>query len=160
MNNRFKISSVATSWGNITIETKEQRIVRCSLPVLHGVPSVPFKIIMVYNAPSAQYVSALLLGKNAPLPAIELTEGTLFQRSVWKGIQSIPWGKTMTYTALAERIGVPRAVRALANACGKNPLPLFIPCHRVTGSRGTLGGFSAGIAWKDLLLERESAHFY
>lgn len=160
MNIRLQIHSVTTSWGTITLETKEQRVVRCSLPFLEGTPTVPFKIETVDNAPSAHYVSELLSGKNAPLPSIWLPESTLFQRGVWEGIQSIPWGSTLSYAALAERIGAPRSVRALANACGKNPLPLFIPCHRVIGSNGALGGFSAGIGWKKLLLDLEGVSLF
>lgn len=133
---------------------------RCSLPFSEDVPEVPFKIETLDDAPSVHYLSKLFAGQDAPLPPVELPKGTSFQRSVWQGIQSIPWGKTLSYAALAQHIGAPRAVRALANACGKNPLPLFIPCHRVIDSNGTLGGFSSGVAWKKLLLNCEGCAFY
>lgn len=160
MNIRLQIHSVKTSWGPVVIEVKGQRVERCSLPFLKDAPKTPFKIESVDDACSAHYVSELLSGRNAPLPPICLPESTPFQQRVWKAIQSVSWGKTLSYTALAERIGSPRAIRALANACGKNPLPLFIPCHRIIGSNGALGGFSAGIAWKKLLLKMEGISSY
>lgn len=160
MNIRLQIHSVMTSWGPVVIEVKGQRVERCSLPFLKDEPQAPFKIEAVDDACSAHYMSELFSGKEASFPQLELPGGTLFQQRVWKAIQSVPWGKTLSYAALAERIGSPRAVRAVANACGKNPLPLFIPCHRIIGSNGALGGFSAGIAWKKLLLELEDISFY
>ncbi|MGV8168676.1 MAG: methylated-DNA--[protein]-cysteine S-methyltransferase [Candidatus Nanoarchaeia archaeon] len=77
--------------------------------------------------------------------------GTHFQEKVWKEMQKIPYGKTLSYGELAARIGKPKAYRAVANACGKNPLPIIIPCHRVVASDG-LGGYSAGIEIKKKLL--------
>ena len=70
--------------------------------------------------------------------------GTPLQRAVWLAMSKIPYGETITYTTLAERVGFPRAVRAVASACGANPLPLAIPCHRVLAKDGSLGGFSLG----------------
>jgi O-6-methylguanine DNA methyltransferase len=67
----------------------------------------------------------------------------------------IPRGQVWTYGELARHIGHPRAARAVGQACRANPLPLFIPCHRVTGANNTLGGFSCGPAWKVLLLKLE-----
>jgi O-6-methylguanine DNA methyltransferase len=67
----------------------------------------------------------------------------------------IPFGETVSYAELARRIGKPRAVRAVAQACGKNPLPIVIPCHRVIRSDGTIGGYSGGIRWKQRLLRFE-----
>lgn len=81
--------------------------------------------------------------------------GTEFQRQVWSAIAQIPWGRTITYKELAESVGKPKAFRAVANACGANPLPLFIPCHRVLGAHD-LGGFSAGLELKKILLLAEA----
>ena len=72
-------------------------------------------------------------------------EGTKFQRTVWKEISKIPFGETRTYKDLAIAIGKPNSSRAVANACGKNPYPVIIPCHRVIRSDGKLGGYS-GVA--------------
>ncbi len=82
--------------------------------------------------------------------------GTPLQRAVWLAMSKIPYGQTISYTALAERVGFPRAVRAVASACGANPLPLVIPCHRVLAKDGSLGGFSlGGLTVKEELLSIE-----
>ena len=81
--------------------------------------------------------------------------GTSFQTKVWKALIRIPFGKTKTYGNLAKDIQHPKAVRALGTACGANPLPLLIPCHRVLGSQGSFGGFSGGIHLKRMLLRNE-----
>jgi O-6-methylguanine DNA methyltransferase len=85
--------------------------------------------------------------------------GTEFQRKVWRAIASIPRGETRSYKWLAKKTGRPNAVRAAANACGANPLPIVIPCHRVIASDGTIGGFSSGIALKRKLLKLEGIDF-
>lgn len=89
---------------------------------------------------------------------LDLIEGTPFQRAVWHGARTIPWGRTLSYAALAARIGRPRSVRAAGQALGANPLPLLVPCHRVVAADGSLGGFSAGLRWKRVLLRLEG-HF-
>ena len=84
-------------------------------------------------------------------------EGTEFQVKVWRAITNIPKGEVRTYKELAKIIKKPKAIRAVANACGKNPYPVKIPCHRVIGSNGYLGGYSAkgGIKQKKSLLKQE-----
>jgi len=82
--------------------------------------------------------------------------GTPFQRRVWRAIASIPWGETRSYAWLARKVGKPKAYRAVAQACGANPLPIIIPCHRVIASDGTIGGFSAGLRLKRRLLMLEN----
>ena len=81
-----------------------------------------------------------------------------FQQLVWEEIEKIPYGKTMTYKEIAIKIGRPKSSRAVANACGKNPLPIIRPCHRVICSNGELGGYSAngGVKFKKALLKIES----
>ena len=84
-------------------------------------------------------------------------EGTEFQIRVWNELKKIPKGETRTYKEIAELIGKPTAARAVANACGKNPYPITIPCHRVIRSDGGLGGYSGegGVEKKKLLLRNE-----
>lgn len=87
----------------------------------------------------------------------ELAEGTHLQRAVWLAIAKIPYGETVSYSILAERVGFPRAIRAVASACGSNPIPLIIPCHRVVAKDGSLAGFSlGGVEVKEQLLQTES----
>lgn len=80
--------------------------------------------------------------------------GSSFQKNVWSEIVKIPFGKTLTYRELAEKIGKLGAIRAVASACGKNPLAIVIPCHRVVSTKG-LGGYTGGIIKKQNLLQLE-----
>jgi AraC family transcriptional regulator of adaptative response/methylated-DNA-[protein]-cysteine methyltransferase len=83
------------------------------------------------------------------------THGTEFQRRVWDALRRIPAGKTASYTDIARRIGAPTSVRAVAQACGANPIAVAIPCHRVVRSDGDLSGYRWGVGRKRILLERE-----
>jgi len=89
----------------------------------------------------------------------DLTQkGTNFQKMVWTELKKIPFGETRTYKEIAVAIGKPKAARAVANACGKNPYPIIIPCHRVVRSDGSIGGFTGdgGIEKKRQLLRQEN----
>lgn len=86
--------------------------------------------------------------------SIDVSAGTAFQKSVWSVLSRIPYGKTMSYSDVASELGT-TAIRAVGTACGKNNLPIIIPCHRVISKNGSLGGFSAGTKWKKFLLECE-----
>ncbi len=93
-----------------------------------------------------------------PLPAaipLDLSRGTAFQREVWEALRTIAFGETRTYRDVARMVDHPRAARAIGGACGRNPLPLFVPCHRVIASDGKPGGFSAGAHIKKSLLDLE-----
>jgi O-6-methylguanine DNA methyltransferase len=81
--------------------------------------------------------------------------GTDFQISVWKKLIDIPFGKTLSYAQIADKIDNPRAYRAVGSSCGANPLPIVIPCHRVLASDGSLGGYSGGLEIKKALLQHE-----
>lgn len=83
-------------------------------------------------------------------------KGTEFQHRVWNALRQIPAGSTLTYSELAEAIGSPKAIRAVAKACADNPVPLLVPCHRVIGKNGKLTGYRYGVARKQALLEREA----
>jgi methylated-DNA-[protein]-cysteine S-methyltransferase len=83
-------------------------------------------------------------------------EGTPFQRRVWRALREIPYGETVSYGALARRIGRPESSRAVGAANGRNPISLIVPCHRVVGSDGELTGYGGGIERKRLLLDLEA----
>ncbi|MEE9201418.1 MAG: methylated-DNA--[protein]-cysteine S-methyltransferase [Candidatus Brocadiales bacterium] len=89
---------------------------------------------------------------------LDLSAGTPFERAVWRGIRRIPYGRTRSYGQLARAIGRPGAARAVGRACGRNPLPPVIPCHRVVGSAGELVGYSGrgGVRLKRGLLKMEA----
>ncbi|MDG6966049.1 MAG: methylated-DNA--[protein]-cysteine S-methyltransferase, partial [Nitrososphaerota archaeon] len=94
-----------------------------------------------------------LRGQEAKFP-LDI-RGTDFQMRVWTALRLIPLGETRSYQEVAEMVGKPRAVRAVANACGSNPVPLIIPCHRVIRKDGSLGGYGMGIGRKRALLTKE-----
>lgn len=84
--------------------------------------------------------------------------GTAFQERVWQELRRIPYGQTITYGELARRIGAPQAARAVGMANGRNPLPVFIPCHRVVGAGNKLVGYTGGLDVKIALLSVEGCH--
>ncbi|AMP36754.1 methylated-DNA--[protein]-cysteine S-methyltransferase [Ralstonia solanacearum] len=102
------------------------------------------RAIALAEAPSLGFDGALDMG------------GTAFQRAVWRALHDIPAGVTVTYTELAERIGRPDAVRAVAGACAANVLAIAIPCHRVVRADGGLAGYRWGLERKRALLQREA----
>lgn len=85
--------------------------------------------------------------------------GTAFQRRVWRALKSIPAGTTASYADIARRIGAPKAVRAVARACGANAIAVAIPCHRVVRNDGSLSGYRWGPERKRVLLQREAARW-
>lgn len=101
------------------------------------------------------FVIGFLESPVAPLPLPLDIRGTLFQLKVWKALQTIPFGKTLTYSELAAKIGQPNATRAVATACGKNRIAVAIPCHRIVRADATLTGYRWGVQRKKALLERE-----
>jgi methylated-DNA-[protein]-cysteine S-methyltransferase len=100
----------------------------------------------------AEYLS----GKRKSFTTPFSQHGTPFQESVWKEVEKIPYGKKVTYKAIAEAIGKPKAVRAVGTAVGSNPVCVIGPCHRVIPTSGGLGGYAGGIEAKTFLLNLES----
>lgn len=105
-------------------------------------------------SPYAAFLQAYLAGKSPPPPPLDL-RGTPFQRAVWQALAAVPYGQTVSYTQLAEAVGRPGAVRAVAAAVAANPVPPVLPCHRVIGKDGSLTGYAGGLAMKRVLLELE-----
>ncbi|SOE22157.1 methylated-DNA-[protein]-cysteine S-methyltransferase [Spirosomataceae bacterium TFI 002] len=99
-----------------------------------------------------------LLGKRLEFDLKLEPKGTEFQQKVWAELQNIPFGKTISYQELANKLGDPKVIRAAASANGKNPIGLIIPCHRVIGQNGKLVGFSGGLSRKKWLLDHENKH--
>jgi methylated-DNA-[protein]-cysteine S-methyltransferase len=111
-------------------------------------------------APIRRELEEYLEGRRSELTfAIDLDEGTPFQREVWRTLARIPYGETWSYAQLARSIGRPAAVRAVGAANGRNPLAIVLPCHRVIGADGRLVGFGGGLPLKAhlLALERRGA---
>lgn len=99
---------------------------------------------------------AILAGRTPrTFPPLDLSAGTSFQKVVWCALKNIPAGQARSYGEIARAIGKPKAMRAVGGACGANPIPVLVPCHRVLAANGKLGGFSGGLDWKRRLLARE-----
>ena len=94
------------------------------------------------------------------LPPLDWAGTTEFQKSVWRALRKISSGKTKSYGEIAVAIGNPKAVRAVGGACGANPIPVLVPCHRVLAANKKMGGFSGGLDWKRRLLLREGVGWH
>jgi len=111
-----------------------------------------------WHAITTKAMKAILAGKTpAELPPLDVSGGTEFQQRVWEELLWIPGGETRSYGEIAKNIRKPKAVRAVGGACGANPIPLLIPCHRVLAANGKIGGFSGGLEWKKKLLAPEGS---
>jgi O-6-methylguanine DNA methyltransferase len=109
-----------------------------------------------WHRTTAAALKAVLAGRAAKtLPPLDWSGKTEFQKSVWRALRKIRHGQTKSYGEIARAIGKPRAVRAVGGACGANPIPVLVPCHRVLAANKKLGGFSGGLDWKRSLLARE-----
>ncbi len=107
-----------------------------------------------------QWVAQVVGLIEAPRQGLQLPldmRGTAFQQRVWEALRDIPSGSTTTYTEIAQRVGAPKAVRAVAQACASNAIAVAIPCHRVVRKDGTLSGYRWGVERKRVLLQREAA---
>jgi O-6-methylguanine DNA methyltransferase len=159
-------ATLATTWGPLRIVARDDALIACELPDADdaddGLP--PFRLLREALPPRAPSIlgSALafaraMLDGRAPGPCPPLHPGIFrdaspFAAAVWHALRRIPRGRTATYGDVARAVHRPRAARGSG---GPNPLPLFIPCHRVLAAGGALGGFSSGLAWKRLLLRAE-----
>jgi O-6-methylguanine DNA methyltransferase len=148
----MKAVEFQTTWGTIALTLdSDGRVVALNLPYLKEIPSAEFSVMnSEFNS------SGFFQQIEKKFGPTKIPEGTDFQKSVWRELKKIPRGQTHTYGEIAAAIGKPKAVRAVGSACGANPLPIFIPCHRVVAKNG-LGGFGSGLPWKNLLLKMEGA---
>lgn len=123
----------------------------CMTPIYNKVEDSSFLTIQKAKQELDEYFSGKRKSFDVPL----LMVGTDFQKRVWQALMSIPYGSTVSYMDVACRIGNPKSVRAVAQAIGSNPLSIFVPCHRVVGSDGSLTGYAGGIEAKRSLLQLE-----
>ncbi len=103
-----------------------------------------------------QYAAGQLVRWKVP---VDLSSGTEFQRKVWRALRTIPRGETRSYGWVAQKVGKPKASRAVGAACGANPVPVIVPCHRVIAGDGSIGGFGGGLPMKRRLLRSEGLDF-
>jgi AraC family transcriptional regulator of adaptative response/methylated-DNA-[protein]-cysteine methyltransferase len=129
------------------------------------IPDSPFshpanpalQLVRAQPDPACKTVCRVLSRRVGDAPLILLVRATDFEWQVWCALLSIPPGSVLSYSGLAERVGVPRAVRAVASAVGRNPVAYLVPCHRVVPKGGGIGGYRWGSAVKQQLLEMEKA---
>ena len=120
----------------------------------------PLAEIAAVKGPYSKWVEEIVWRIEGSAPRHELPldlQATAFQRRVWKQLQKIPRGTTRTYAQIAQAVGQPRAVRAVARACATNPVSVLVPCHRVVRANGNLAGYRWGLSRKEKLLEQERA---
>lgn len=152
---------ITTAHGEFVAGYSERGLAEMNFPLRGPAPvatgkDIPAQVRSWHRLTTAA-VKAILNGR-APeeLPPLDLSAGTPFQRSVWRALLKIKSGHTQSYGEIATAIGRPKAVRAVGGACGANPIPVLVPCHRVLAANKKLGGFSGGLEWKRRLLATEN----
>ena len=118
----------------------------------------PSAVVQRDDALATTLTQGIFSGK-APVMPMDIATGTAFQQQVWQALLRIPYGQRITYGQLAEQLGKPGAARAGGNAVGANPIAVLVPCHRVVGQNGALGGYRWGVARKQQLLAHEAGAF-
>ena len=127
--------------------------------VLSGNVKVSAQVVRWHRLASQALKAALAGRKARDLPPLDWTDGTDFQQAVWREMLKLAPGETISYGGIATALGKPKASRAVGRACGANPLPVLVPCHRVLAVNQKLGGFSGGLDWKRTLLGREGREY-
>ena len=156
-----------TSWGEIEVVAGELGVWRCALPKAGGADPATLRAWKWTAAGAPKWLRRAMEHARAALEGEEPEEpvgahpevfarATAFRAAAWRAIGKIGRGRTATYAEIAAAAGRPCAARAAGGACGANPVPLYVPCHRVV-ARGGAGGFTGGMAWKAALLAREGA---
>ncbi|HWP97290.1 MAG TPA: methylated-DNA--[protein]-cysteine S-methyltransferase [Syntrophomonadaceae bacterium] len=144
-----------TSLGKIGMEEKAGYIIRLYFQTATAPRNIELGETHLIREAFEQlelYLQGQLKEFSLPL----MPEGTPFMKSVWHKLCQVPYGQTASYKDIATAVGNPKAVRAVGQANNKNPIPIFIPCHRIIGSRGDLVGYGGGLELKRKLLELES----
>ncbi len=161
MKNNLVELPIATRDGKFIAHYSEKGLVEIDWPKENRASSravksngVPAKI-KSWHRMTETALKKILAGKKSELPPLDWTGKTEFQKSVWRQMLKISTGKTKSYGEIASAIGNPKAVRAVGGACGANPVPVLVPCHRILAANSKLGGFSSGLDWKRSLLKRE-----
>ena len=141
--------------GPLTLTATDKGLFRIVLPRKDSPQEPPSEETPFFPFPEAlSAIQGYLAGKTRRLQLPLDLRGTHFQKTIWTALTAIPYGETRTYGEIARGVGRPRASRAVGQACGANPLPLVIPCHRVLGKTG-FGGFYSGLDHKKWLLRLE-----
>ncbi|HID96190.1 MAG TPA: methylated-DNA--[protein]-cysteine S-methyltransferase [Candidatus Latescibacteria bacterium] len=161
-NKEKRVIRLKTRFGVVSAEWVQGRLRAIHLGVFNPDPRFVIPVVMGAVEEAAELVRDLIdyfSGEAVDFSLhLDTTGFTDFQRKVWLVTRNIPYGEVRTYKWVAQRVGCPKAARAVGGALAKNPFPVLIPCHRVVGANGTLEGFNSGIEWKRALLEFEGAN--
>lgn len=141
----------AKSSSSIAVRVPQHNPLTAVCKIISGPSEIPQCLRSLSNQ-----LSEYFQGRRTQFDVPLLAEGTDFQRKVWKELQEIPFGTRISYQQQATQMGIRSSVRAVANANGRNPIPILIPCHRVVATGGALGGYSGGINIKSFLLDHEA----
>lgn len=153
--------------GTLVLGSYEDRLCLCDWIIERHRAIVDRRLSRILNAGFCEGTSPVIemaekqlneyfCGKRKEFDIPQLLAGTEFQEKVWTELQKIPYGATVSYAELAQRIGMPKSCRAVANANGANAISVFVPCHRVIGSDGSLTGYGGGLETKLALLQLEA----
>ena len=142
---------VSSPVGILQLVSNEKHLLELNWPCAHRQLSTSNHTVAILTA-AADELSQFFSGARRNFSVPMQPHGTGFQLSVWSELQKVGWGETCTYREIAERLGKPKGFRAVGGAVGRNPIPIFIPCHRIVGANGALTGFSGGLDNKQILL--------
>jgi len=153
---------VATSDGIFLAHYSEKGLAELNFPKVGrasvravNTRQIPAQILKWHRL-TTKALQTVLAGRAAKeLPPLDWNGKTDFQKSVWRQMLKLSPGKTKSYGEIAAAIKNPKAVRAVGGACGANPIPVLVPCHRILAANKKIGGFSGGLEWKGDLLKRE-----
>ena len=142
---------VSSPVGILQLVSNEKHLLELNWQCAHRQLSTSNHAVAILTA-AADELSQFFSGARRNFSVPLQPHGTGFQLSVWSELQKVGWGETCTYREIAERLGKPKGFRAVGGAVGRNPIPIFIPCHRIVGANGALTGFSGGLDNKQILL--------
>ena len=142
---------VSSPLGVLQLVSDEKHLLELNWQCAHRQLSTSNHTVPILSA-AADELSQFFSGARRNFSVPLQPHGTGFQLSVWSELQKVGWGETFTYREIAERLGKPKGFRAVGGAVGRNPIPIFIPCHRIVGANGALTGFSGGLDNKQILL--------
>ena len=142
-----------THLGYMALSEEEGHITRLYLPNTPTPRLMPHETPILHRA--REQLLEYLAGERKKFDLPLAPQGTPFQQKVWNALQEIPWGETRSYKDIALAVDCPKGFRAVGMANRSNPLPIFIPCHRVIAADGSLGGYAGGLELKKALLTIE-----
>lgn len=155
--------------GELLLGSYEDSLCMCDWTTQHRRSQTESMIKETFQAEYKQYVSPVIenaicqldeyfAGKRSDFYMDYALGGSIFQQLVWTELLNVQYGETISYKELANRMGRPTSVRAVANAVGANPISIFIPCHRIIGADGSLTGYAGGLETKKHLLDIENSY--